>query len=218
MKRLAIFLAWLFSASCADGGAYSQAVCALVDTSGTYADQRSEVLKIVKQGMLPTLLPGDTLILARIDSDSYAKENVEAMVTLDHRPSHANAQKLAFARELDELQGRKTRARHTDISGALMLCSEYLAETEAGTRTIVVFSDMKEELPRGSKRVLGTKELASTRVVAMNVKRLRADTSDPQRYRARLQTWGERLTKRGAVDWRVIHDPEKLLAYLDTDR
>lgn len=215
MRRLVMMLvAATAIGGCTDGSEYAQAICALIDTSGTYADQRDEVLDILQQGLLPKLLPGDSLLLVRIDSDSYAKENLEARLTLDNRPSYANAQKMAFADRLDELRANLKRSKYTDITGAMMLCTEYLAETRAGTRTILVFSDMKEELPRGTKRTLDATEFAGTRLVAMNVKRLKADNADPTRYRKRLLRWGELVTSKGATDWRVIHDPDRLMAYL----
>ena len=63
--------------------------------------------------------------------------------------------------------------------------------------------------------MLGPQEFAGTRVVAMNVKKLRADNRNPMRFRARLDQWRETVTDSGAVAWQVIHDPERLVAYLD---
>ena len=94
-------LAALLALGCADARNYEQAVCVLVDVSGTYADEKAEVVRILKRDVLPALLPGDTLLVIRIDSESYEKENLEALVTLDARPSRANAQKLALAHKLD---------------------------------------------------------------------------------------------------------------------
>ena len=59
--------------------------------------------------------------------------NVEAIVTLDQRPSHANAQKLELARRLDDFAARDVRASYTDIHGAIMLASEYLQRDAART-------------------------------------------------------------------------------------
>ncbi|HVI23122.1 MAG TPA: hypothetical protein VM691_06530, partial [Myxococcales bacterium] len=121
MKKLALFLyaAGLFA--CTSGRNYSQAVVALVDVSGTYADQKADVVNVIKRGILPKLMPGDSLYVIRIDDESYKKDNVEADLNLDVRPSRANAQKLAFARKLEDFAHRPQRARHTDIRGAMML-------------------------------------------------------------------------------------------------
>jgi len=219
VKRLLVVCALaLLTSACDDGARYARASCALVDTSGTYADEQETVTKIIKKSLLAHMLPGDSLILVRIDSDSYSKKNVEAMITLDRRPSRANAQKLEFSRLLDKLASRRHRARHTDITGALMLCGEYLAETKAGTHTVLLFSDMLEDLPRGVTRSLGPNDLAGANVVAMNVKRLKADTADPARFRSRLSSWKKRVTHGGAAQWRVIHDPTQLLSYLQLPR
>ena len=70
---------------CASGARHDQALCVLIDVSGTYADEKAEVAKILKRDVLPAMVPGDTLLVIRIDSASYEKENVEALVTLDAR-------------------------------------------------------------------------------------------------------------------------------------
>src|SRR4051812_11056717 len=131
MKKLALFLyaAGLFA--CTSGRNYSQAVVALVDVSGTYADQKADVVNVIKRGILPKLMPGDSLYVIRIDGESYKKDNVEADLNLDVRPSRANAQKLAFASKLEGFAHRPMHASHTDIRGAMMLGAEYLKESGA---------------------------------------------------------------------------------------
>ncbi len=209
--RSTVALGLLLASACSDGRAHSRATCVLVDVSGTYDDQRPEVARILRAGILPKVRPGDTLLLLRIDADSYAKEDVVANVTFDSQPSRANAQKLAFAATLDKFGRARTRARYTDISGALLLAAEYLRETHAGQKTILIFSDLREELPPGAKRKLGAKELEGIQVVAMNVKRLEADKLEPAAYRERLATWQSRLTASGASSWKVVLDPEELV-------
>ncbi|UCE87625.1 MAG: VWA domain-containing protein, partial [Deltaproteobacteria bacterium] len=88
MRRIhALFAVLLLAPACDGGRRYDQAIAVLIDVSGTYADQRPAVVNVVKREVLPALLPGDTLIVIRIDSDSYGRENVDALVTLDPRPS-----------------------------------------------------------------------------------------------------------------------------------
>ena len=213
MKRALI--AALLAVSCSSGAQYAQAVVALVDVSGTYADQKPQVVDVIRRGLLPKMAPGDSLIVIRIDSESYKKDNVEASVKLDVRPSKANAEKLAFAQKLDEFAHRPAHAAHTDIRGAIMLGAEYLRETGAGKRTMVVFSDMQEDLPRGVKRDLAPDELKGVRVVAMNVKRLAADNADPATYRQRLSGWEKQVTEHGAREFKVVLEPDKLTELLD---
>ena len=217
MIARALALAALASA-CSNANDYAQATCALVDVSGTYADERPEMVNIIKRALLPRMLPGDSLVVVRIDDDSYSKENLVGSLTLDHRPSRANAQKMQFSHTLTAFRAERGRSRYTDIRGGLMLCGEYLVETGAAHRDIVLFSDMKEELRPGAKRELEPAELAGVRVAAMNVKKLREDSHDPAAYRQRLTAWQEHLAQTGATDWRVILEPDKLLAHLDRVR
>src|SRR5216683_360678 len=215
MKKLILAVAVAVLSSCSSGRNYALAIVALVDVSGTYLDQKEDVINLIKKGILPKLNPGDSLFVIRIDDESYKKSNLEGSMTLDVRPSKANAQKLAFASQLDEFARKHERTRHTDIRGAMMLGAEYLKETGAGVRTIVVFSDLEEDLPKGVKRTLAADEFKGMRVLAMNVKRLNADNANPAAYRARLDSWQKQVTSHGAKDFKVVMAAEKLDELLD---
>jgi hypothetical protein len=214
--KLAAAAALLLAASCSDGRSQTRAVAVLVDVSGTYADRIPDVARIVRAGLLPGLRPGDTLMVVRIGDQSYADDALVKRITLDERPSRANAQKLDLARELERFAQTQKRARYTDISGALLFASEHLERTGAGHRAIVIFSDMREELPKGAKRTLEEDELAGTEVFAVNVKRLAADMNDPAAYRARLASWEKRLLGAGATSWKEL-DAEGLAGTLASD-
>jgi hypothetical protein len=136
-------------------------------------------------------------------------------VTLDVRPSKANAQKLAFSSQLDAFAHKHQRSAHTDVRGAMMLGAEYLRESGAGRRTMVIFSDMEEDLPKGVHRDLAPDELKGVRVLAMNVKRLAHDNANPAVYRQRLVGWEKQVTAHGAREFKVVLDPEKLADLLD---
>ena len=215
MRAAVLALALVVLTSCSDNREYAQAVSVLVDVSGTYDDQKSQVVELVKKGILPNLQPGDSIVLIAIDSESYEKDNVAASVTLDLRPSRANAQKLAFAKHLDTFAQRHTPAKHTDIHGALMLAADHLRETGARTQTIVAFSDLQEDLPSGYRRAFDAAEFDGMRVAAVNVKQLQPDNTDPSAYRDRLDTWGRRVTECGAREWKVIVDGVKLAEYVE---
>ena len=214
MKRAILLLTALASMACSEVSEYRQAVAVLVDVSGTYTDQHAEVARIVKREVLPALVPGDALLLVRIDSQSYEKENVETLVTLDARPSKANAEKLALASRIDAFAAAAVRSEYTDIRGALMLAAEYLHEIPAGSRVILVFSDMNEDLPNGTTRAFESGEFADIDVVAVNVKRLQADNADPQLFRGRLASWQERVLTHGAAGWREVLDSGQLPTHL----
>ena len=215
MNRLLAAIAGTLLVSCSSGAQYAHAVVALVDVSGTYADQKPEVVNVIRKGLLPRLTPGDSLVVIRIDDQSYRKDNVEASLTLDVRPSKANAQKLAFASTLDAFTRKRHRSPYTDVRGAMMLGAEYLRESGAGKRTMVIFSDLEEDLPRGVKRELAPDELKGVRVLAMNVKRLAHDNANPAAYRQRLTAWDKQVRAHGAKEFKVVLEPEKLADLLD---
>jgi len=200
----------LLLAGCLEGRRYDQAICVLIDVSGTYADQKAEVVKVIKRDVLPRMVPGDTFIAILVDSASYEKDNVKTVTTLDARPSRANAQKLALARELDAFASSDVRSEYTDIPGAMMLGAEYLKETGSGSRVMLIFSDLQEDLPSGAKRRMGDDEFEGIDVVAMNVKRLQGDTADPELFRRRIRTWEQRVERSGGAGWQTFMDSAKL--------
>jgi hypothetical protein len=211
---LLALLAALALAGCADGRRFDQAVCVLVDVSGTYADQKADVVRLLKRDVIPALVPGDSLLVIRIDGQSYEKGNVEAMLTLDARPSQANAQKLALAKQLDDFATSAAVAKHTDIRGAMMLGAEYLRELGSGSRVMLIFSDLEEDLPGGMRRELDPLELEGVDVMAVNVKRLSRDGRDPEGFRRRLGVWQERAAASSARGWRTLQDETRLAEVL----
>jgi len=211
---LACIAAALLTASCGDGRDCAQAIAVLVDTSGTYAAESREVARMLKREVLPQLVPGDTLLVIAIDDSSYEQDNLVSLVTLDPRPSKANAQKLALAQQLDAFAAKTTGSAFTDIPGAMMLAAEYLRETGSGSQVMLVFSDLQEDLPVGAQRALRNDEFDGIRIVAMNVKRLERDAANPENYRGRVSDWERRVVESGGVEWKTILDASKLPDYL----
>lgn len=202
-------------ASCSDNKAYETSYCTLVDISGTYSSQKKSVVNIVKAGILPQMIPGDSLFFVKIDSNSYAEENLVTKLTLDYKPTQANSQKLAISKTLDKFGSGKAKSRLTDISGAMMLCSDYLKKTQSGTQIMFVFSDMKEELPAGVKRKFAKDEFEGMHLAAMNVIKLKKDSKDPEIYRKRLRKWEKRITDAGADNWSTLLDATKIQEFID---
>ncbi len=198
------------SVGCDNSRRYDQAIAVLIDISGTYADEKGEVVRIIKREILPAMVPGDTLLVITIDSQSYEKDNLITLMTLDQRPSKANAQKLLVAKQLDVLAKSDARSSHTDILGAMMLGSEYLRELASGSRVMLIFSDMEQDLPAGVKRKTHETEFEDIRVLAMNVKRLQGDNIDPEGFRDRLSAWEKSVMAANAVGWQVMMDSTKL--------
>ena len=191
-------------AGCTGNRQYETAVCALGDISGTYADQKPTVVNLIKAGILPSMVPGDSLFFITIDSNSYNEDNLRQKVTLDYRPSNANQQKLAFARGLDTFAASGARSSYTDISGAMMLCGDYLKSTGAGTKLMFIFSDMEEDLQKGDTRAFEKDEFKGIHIAAMNVIKLAKDSSDPQVYRDRLRGWEKKAMNAEASEWQVL--------------
>jgi len=204
--------------SCSDNRDYETAICALADISGTYAQEKESMVNIIKAGILPKLLPGDSLYLITINSSSFDENNIKAQLKLDYRPSQANRQRLEFSETLDKFVKDKEKSSHTDISGAMMLCGGQLKKTQAGTQLMFIFSDMKEELKPGLKRSFNKDEFNSIDITAMNVIKLKADNIDPQKYRSRMEKWGKRVMDHGARSWNADLEPADITEYIDDKR
>jgi hypothetical protein len=201
-------------ASCSDSKQYETSYCSLVDISGTYAAEKPNVVNTVKAGIVPQMIPGDSLFFVMIDSNSYSEDNLVTKLTLDYRPTKANSQKLEVARKLDAFGKGKARSNLTDISGALMLCADYLKATKSGTKVMIVFSDMNEELPKGVVRKFTEDEFEGIDIVAMNIIKLNKDSINPEVYRKRLDQWHQRTTNSGARSWNTLIDATKIPEYL----
>lgn len=198
----------LAAAGCSGSRNHQQAVYMLVDTSGTYA-QEVEKAQLIINYLLGTLESGDSLAVARVKSRSFSEKDIIARATFDTRPSQANAQKRAFREQVHSAFRRVPGSAHTDITGGLLQGAEYLNETGAGNKTIIVFSDMQEELDKVTQRDFPI-SLKDIRVVAVNVVKLGTDNVDPRRYLGRLQAWEQRVVAAGAAEWRVINDLQRL--------
>ena len=195
-------------AGCGDSRSNAHAVYMLIDTSGTYAEEAGKAQRVVNY-LLGTLNPGDSLAVARVESRSFSEKDIIAKATFDTRPSQANAQKRAFQAGMSEFLKGIKGSRYTDITGGVLQGAEYLNETGAGTKTLVVFSDMQEELDQKTVRDFPM-ELDGIRIIAINVVKLNTDNIDPRLYFGRLEAWQKRLEAAGAEEWRVVNDLERL--------
>src|SRR3979490_262045 len=205
IKRLLLAcrsLAWGAAlSSCADRRSHAQAVYMLVDTSGTYAAERGKAQVIINY-LLGTLQPGDSLAVARVKSRSFSEKDIIAKVTFDNQPSRANVQKRAFKDKIDAFVKTVGGSAYTDITGGLIQGAMFLNETGAGTKTILIFSDMQEELDKVTVREFPI-NLKDIRVVALNVVKLKTDNIDPRRYMGRLEAWQKRVVAAGGAGRRL---------------
>ncbi len=213
IKRLLVVSLLLAGVSaCTDQRSHTQAVYMLVDTSGTYAQEVGKAQVIINY-LLGTLQPGDSLAVARVKSRSFSEKDIIAKVTFDNQPSRANVQKRAFREQIDAFVKTVSGSAYTDITGGLLQGAMFLNETGAGKKTILIFSDMQEELDKATIRSFPI-SLKDIRIVALNVVKLKADNIDPRRYIGRLEAWQKRVETAGASEWRVINDIEHLDAML----
>lgn len=209
MKKL-IPVLWVLGvllAGCADTTSRSRAVYMLMDTSGTYAAELEKAGAIVNY-LLGTLQPGDSLAVARIDTGSFSEKDIINKVTFVGRPSRSNAQKRVFRQAIDDFIASVKRSPYTDITGGVLQAVEYLNETRAAKKTVLIFSDMEEELAKGFVRDFPI-QISGIRVVALNVTKLRQDIIDPRKYMSRLEQWKKRVETGGGT-WQVINDLERL--------
>ena len=200
----------LGAAGCTDSRSHAQAVYLLVDTSGTYAKQADKAQLVINY-LLGTLNPGDSLAVARVVSRSFSEKDIVAKATFDTRPSEANAQKRAFRAKTETFLRHVRPTAHTDITGGLIQGAEFLNETGAGTKTVIIFSDMQEDLDKVTVRNFPIR-LDHIRVIAVNVTKLNTDNIDPRLYLGRLDAWHKRVIAAGASEWKVINDLERLNA------
>lgn len=185
---------------------YSKGVYLLLDTSGTYTKELHKAKQIIHY-MLAMMEPGDAFTVARIDSGSFSEKDIVAKVVLDGRPSISNKQKRDFAATIDAFVTDVKSSAYTDISGGLLQAIEHLNESNVGNKTIMIYSDLKEDLPEGFVREFAM-TLDGFNVKALNVTKLRADNQNPQEYLDRVEYWRYKI-EQGGGKWGVINDLDK---------
>ncbi|MDX8410436.1 MAG: hypothetical protein R8K46_00990 [Mariprofundaceae bacterium] len=210
MKKLSTlsFVAILVLAACSsETPPQGHGVYMLMDTSGTYTEELTKAQHIINF-TLAKLNPGDSFAVARVDTGSFSEKDIVAKITFDDRPSMANQQKRAFREKIDNFIKHVKPSAYTDITGGVLQAVEYLNETGAGKKTVLIFSDLKEDLKEGYIRDIPL-QLDKFEVVALNVTKLRSDNFDPREYMDRLGDWQGKVES-GGGHWRVINDLERL--------
>ena len=198
----------LVSACGGEKRAHGHAVYMLVDTSGTYSQELGKAQALIGY-ILGTLNPGDSFAVARVKSRSFSEKDIVAKVTFVKDPLQANAQKRAFREQVAKFsrEAAKQGSAYTDITGGLIQAAEFLNETGAGRKTVLIYSDMQEELDYKTVRDFPI-DLSGIKIVALNVTKLTTDNVDPRRYLDRMAWWEKRVKTAGAVEWRVVNDLE----------
>jgi hypothetical protein len=210
---LKVFIALIFATSllltsCGGSKPANKAVFLLLDTSGTYTQELAKAQAIMNY-LLVTLSSGDSIAIARIDSGSFSEKDIIAKATFDHRPSTANDQKRLFKHQVDEFVTHvKFGSRNTDITGGLMQAADFINETKASNKYVLIFSDLEQDLAKGHVRDFPI-NVKGINVVALNVTKLRSDNVDPRDYKIRQAAWQQRV-ELGGGNWRVVNDLERL--------
>lgn len=203
----------VFLSACSDNETVpaTRGVYLLMDTSGTYTQELEQAKRVINF-TLSDLKPGDSFAVARVDTGSFSEKDIITKVTFDDRPSVSNEQKRIFQAHINKFMKEVKSSSYTDITGGILQAIEYLNETGAGHKTILVFSDLKEELREGYVRDIPL-TLNGYHVVALNVTKLRSDNVDPRNYLGRLEAWKQRVES-GGGQWRVVNDLERLESLL----
>jgi hypothetical protein len=198
----------LLLSGCSEPAPKNKAVYLLIDTSGTYTQELNKAQAILNY-LLANLDSGDSIAVARIDSGSFSEKDIIAKTTFDVRPSTANDQKRQFKLAMDTFaENLRHGSANTDITGGVLQATQYLNETGAGEKYVLIFSDLEEDLPDDHVRDFPI-SLDNIHVVALNVTKLRSDNIDPRDYLNRLDNWQHRVVE-GGGDWRVINDLERM--------
>ena len=208
MKRMLTLLLCILITSCsAESTPTNTGVVMLIDTSGTYTEEIQKAEQIIRY-TLSKLDATDTFAVARIDTGSFSEKDIVAKASFDDRPSAVNRQKREFAEQIGEFVRSAQPSPYTDITGGLLQAVEFLNEKGTGKKTILIFSDLMEDLDEGYIRDIDV-ELDGFDVIALNVTKLRSDNIDPREYLGRLEHWRGRVEKTGG-HWRVINDLDGL--------
>ena len=187
----------------------TRGVYMLMDTSGTYTQELEQARRVINF-TLAELKPRDSFAVARVDTGSFSEKDIVTKATFDSRPSVSNEQKRIFQAGITSFLKEVKSSTHTGITGGVLQAIEYLNETGAGHKTILVFSDMKEDLREGYVRDEIPLLLSGYRVVALNVTKLRADNVDPRNSLDRIDSWKQRV-EAGGGEWQVVNDLERLV-------
>ncbi|MDH3352204.1 MAG: VWA domain-containing protein [Gammaproteobacteria bacterium] len=202
-----IALCVLLAACSSETAPRNTGVYMLLDTSGTYNEELNKAEQIIRY-TLSKLDATDSFAVARIDTGSFSEKDIVAKASFDDRPSAVNRQKRLFAQQVSEFVDTADPSPYTDITGGLLQAVEFLNEKGTGNKTILIFSDLKEDLEAGYVRDIDV-ELEGFEVIALNVTKLRSDNIDPREYLGRLEEWQGRVEKTGGR-WRVINDLDGL--------
>jgi len=205
--KLGVLLLALATAGCGEPPNHARGVFMLLDTSGTYTQEMDKASAIISY-ILTQLDADETFAVGRIDSGSFSEKDIIAKATFDARQTSAAQQKRKFRTDIDNFLKSLKSSPYTDITGGILQAIETLNESGAGRKMILIFSDMKEEIPKGYVRNIPL-DLDGFEVICLNVTKLRSDNIDPREYTSRMESWQKKVEEGGGT-FRVVNDLENL--------
>jgi len=210
-KLITVLSISLLITACSEEVPSSRGVYMLIDTSGTYTKEIEQAQRVINY-ILSDLDSGDSFAVASVDTASFSEKDIKYKVHFDDRPTRANQQKRIFREKINEFVKNVKPSSYTDITGGMLQAIEWLNESRSGHNTIIIFSDLKEDLKKGYVRDIPF-QLDGYQVVALNVTKLRTDNVDPREYMDRLANWQERVES-GGGSWQVVNDLDRLESVL----
>lgn len=192
--------------ACEERSDTAAAVYGLLDVSKSYIREADKALRTLRATM-GFMRAHDSFAVAEIGACSFTDDAVLVSFTAPDRPTERQRLVAAYGQKLADYGSRMKPAGYTDIRGALLQAAQHLAGKKAGSRTIVLFSDLEEDLPPTCRRDPALPAaLRGMTVIATNVIRLPEDNREPARYGRRLDGWRQLVEAAGA-NWKVAPDP-----------
>lgn len=212
-RAAAVFLA-LATVSC-EAGLPTRDVYVLLDVSASYYPRlvkASDDLKYVVLG----LRPSDSLVVAYIQSCSFADDAKILDVELDPRESSLNRQKPRVMQALKSAIAGVEKTSNTDITGAIVLAAQHMQPSRSRRKALIILSDMKEDLPPDCSRpaAFDADLLKGVTVILANVGRSADDNADLTKYTDRVRFWTDKLSAAGA-DVRVVNNMRQAQSEVD---
>ncbi|BES73211.1 hypothetical protein RE428_42290 [Marinobacter nanhaiticus D15-8W] len=208
MRLVSVLMLSLSLVGCGQAADHSRAAFVLIDISRDYAPELEKAQRL-SHYLLTQLDSGDSLAIAFIDNSSFTERNVIAQETFDYRSSVANRQKREFqAKVVSFIEKFHQPSYHSDITGGVLLATDYLRGIDARDKQLFILSDLHEDLPPQLKRDMAM-NLKDVEVVAVNVKRQLSDNNNPAAYYDRLETWKAQV-EQGGGHWKLVNDMAQL--------
>ncbi|MCX7367200.1 MAG: hypothetical protein NTV97_36075 [Alphaproteobacteria bacterium] len=212
-RTFGLGLSSLALAACEERANNASALAVLLDVSGSYYRELPKNLRAIR-AMMGFIHAGDSFAVAEIGACSFTDESMILRFTAPDRPSERHSLVSAHAARLNDYGTKAKATNYTDIRGALTQAAQYLASRKAVDRTIVIFSDLEEDLPPNCRRETALPaELRGMNVIACNVIKLPEDNRDPARYGRRVEGW-RRLVQSAGARWQIMPDPADIVGLL----